>query len=50
MSKIIIYILITLFFGGCSIKDVGRPILKYAIFDRSHINANIKTDKILKIS
>jgi len=50
MNKIIIYILIALFFGGCSIKDVGRPILKYAIFDGSHINANIKTDKILKIS
>jgi len=50
MNKIIIYVLITLFFGGCSIKDVGRPILKYAIFDGSHINANIKTDKILKIS
>lgn len=50
MNKIIIYILITLFLGGCSIKDVGKPISKYTIFDQSHINVNIKTGKILRIS
>ena len=50
MNKIAIYFLIALFLGGCSIKDVGRPISKYAIFDGSHIVKDIKTDKILKIS
>ncbi len=50
MNKIVIYILITLFLGGCSLKDVGSPILKYTIFDGSHIDKSIKTDKILKIS
>ena len=50
MSKIAIYILIALVLGGCSIKDIGRPISKYAIYDGSSIETNIKTDKILKIS
>ncbi len=50
MNKIAIYILIALFLGGCSVKDIGRPILKYAIYDGSSIKTNIKTDKILKIS
>ena len=50
MNKIAIYILIALVLGGCSIKDIGRPILKYAIYDGSSIETNIKTDKILKIS
>ena len=50
MNRITVYILIALFIGGCAIRDVGRPVLKYTISDGAHIKTNIKTRKILKIS
>jgi len=50
MNKILVSILIVLFFGGCSIKDIGRPIVKYSVYDGSPMKTDVKTDKILKIS
>ncbi|NOX15798.1 MAG: hypothetical protein GXP61_07210 [Epsilonproteobacteria bacterium] len=50
MSKILILIFVAFFLGGCSIKDVSAPILKYKISSVNSLNKQKENGKILKIS
>ena len=50
MNKIWIVLIIAIFFSGCSLKEVGKPIVKYSIESTAPSESKIKSDKILKIS
>ena len=50
MNKITALFLTALFLTGCSIKDIGAPIVKYSISDTTRIHKQNKINKILKIA
>jgi len=50
MNKIALFFIVALVFGGCSIKDIGKPVVKYSISSADNRPTGARTGKILKIS
>jgi len=51
MSKVLVLVLISVFFTACSIKDVSKPVVKYEVFDNQQVQkSSLHINKILKIT
>jgi len=51
MSKVLVLVLISVFFTACSIKDVSKPLTKYGVSNNQEVQkSSLQVNKILKIT
>ncbi len=50
MNRIFILVVVMIFMGGCSLKDISKPIVRYDIDGNIKFHSKTKSDKVLKIS
>ena len=50
MNKIFILTIAMIFMGGCSLKDISKPIVRYDIEGNIKFHLKTRSDKILKVS